>query len=427
MSKQDDKAKQLFRKTALEHHATPDQLDRSIKITGPRAWLVLLTLLMILITVLAWSILGSIATRVEGQGILVAEKGSIFAAVAPEGQSYIKTIKVHSGQQVKKNQILVELDNPGLKEKIKITQEFLTDLTKQHTQLSNAAKVKIAERKSQLAKKKHVLENMKASETKKLAAIEKLLKIRQEAFNRKLETRQRVVETVKDYHASLNEVERLKDQILELSVTENSFVDQWKERIRTLNLKIGDEQHKLNTLNVQLNTSQVIRSPITGIVTTIQKSIGELVNSGDAVVSIASPGQGMDAIIFIQPQDGKRVKVKMDAFVSPSIVKKEEYGSIRGKVITVSSYPISSEALSALLHNDELVKEFTKQGSPIAVRIRLIQDKSTFSGFQWTSSSGPEQLISPGNLATAQVTVREQPPITLLVPTLRKLLGTASI
>lgn len=417
------KPSKLFRKKALESIGTLDQLDKLIRVTSPHAWIILLTLLALLTIIVIWGFVGSIPTRVEGQGILVAEKGSIFAAVAPEGQAYIKKIMVRPGDQIKKDQIVAQLDNPQLLQKLEVSRAFLIKLQQQHTKLSKDAKVEIEKRKKELTNQNKVLKGIIKSETDNLKQTSKLLKIRQQALKKGIETRQNVLATLRDYYNTKREIDNSKKQILQNTINKANFIDQWNERLRQLDLKVRDEQHKLDTLEAQLKTSKMVTSPITGIVTAIQKAIGDVVKGGDEVVSIATLGKGMDAIIFIPARDGKRVRIDMSAFVTPAIIKKEEFGSIKGQVIQVSPYPINPQVMRALLHNEELVEQFSKEGAPIAVRIRLKADAKTYSGFAWTTSKGPKQKISPGNLATARITVREQAPVSLVIPAFRKLLG----
>ena len=45
------------------------------------------------------------------------------------------------------------------------------------------------------------------------------------------------------------------------------------------------------------------------------------------------------------------------------------------------------------------------------------------TGYRWSSGSGPPTRLSTGTLARAEVTTREQPPIDLVVPIMRRLSG----
>ncbi len=61
----------IFRKVALDRLSSPEELDQLSRITSPRAWLGLAAIAGLLLAVLAWSILATIPTFVEGEGALV--------------------------------------------------------------------------------------------------------------------------------------------------------------------------------------------------------------------------------------------------------------------------------------------------------------------------------------------------------------------
>ena len=113
----------------------------------------------------------------------------------------------------------------------------------------------------------------------------------------------------------------------------------------------------------------------------------------------------------------------MNALISPSTFKREEFGSIKGEVETVSQFPTTKKAMMAVLQNEHLVEFLAKKGPPITVRIRLKEDPETFSHFAWSSSDGPRQQVTPGSLAVARITVREQSPVSLIIPALKKTAG----
>ncbi|NES67365.1 MAG: NHLP bacteriocin system secretion protein, partial [Okeania sp. SIO2D1] len=47
----------------------------------------------------------------------------------------------------------------------------------------------------------------------------------------------------------------------------------------------------------------------------------------------------------------------------------------------------------------------------------------TFSGYQWSSSKGPQQKLTAGTTTTTRVRVEERAPITFVLPILREWSG----
>ena len=80
--------KKLFRKAALERLSSPEQLDLVMEVTHPRAWLALGATGVLIVTLIIWSILGSIPETVEAQGILL-RRGGIFDVPATRSSNRI--------------------------------------------------------------------------------------------------------------------------------------------------------------------------------------------------------------------------------------------------------------------------------------------------------------------------------------------------
>ncbi len=92
----------LFRKQALRHIASPDQLDQVITITDPRGWLAITALGLIAGAIVIWSILGEVPVTVSGQGVIRPSTG-LPAVVAPVSGQVVsldvnRTLRVEAGQ-----------------------------------------------------------------------------------------------------------------------------------------------------------------------------------------------------------------------------------------------------------------------------------------------------------------------------------------
>jgi HlyD family secretion protein len=113
----------------------------------------------------------------------------------------------------------------------------------------------------------------------------------------------------------------------------------------------------------------------------------------------------------------------MTAHLTPATVKREEYGSIVGRVLSVGAAPSTAAGMMAVLDNRELVTSLTQAGPQLAVGVELEPDTSAASGYRWSSGRGPAITIGSGTLATGEFVVRREPPIALVIPALKKFLG----
>lgn len=95
---------QIYRKTALDKISSPEQLDKSLKITSPLSWLVLIGVTLIVVVGVIWSFTGSLAETITLKGVLVEPNGvcSVFAEESGKLVEIIPDINdvVHLGQAV---------------------------------------------------------------------------------------------------------------------------------------------------------------------------------------------------------------------------------------------------------------------------------------------------------------------------------------
>ena len=412
-----------FRTEALKQLSSPEQLDQLIRVVTPNSWIIAGTCYIILLIVLIWSIFGSVPTRVEGQGILLAGGGDIFNAVAPDGPGTLATVLVKPGDYVKKGQVVATLLRPDLSDKITVLQNYLTELEKTKANLLATSQNEIKNHQEETQKERDSLKNVIAATEQKEQHLSSLLAIKDAAFKKGLEIRQNVEQTFQEYYGVKIELEGYRDKMIQLDIGEANFNDGWNERLRQLNLKITDQVLTLNNLKTQLKLSRDVNSPIDGEITEIRSTVGSIISVGTPIVSVASQGTGLDALVYLPPQAGKQVKPNMQALVSPSTVEKAEFGSVYGTVTQVAEFPSTSQEVIAVLQNEELVKKFFDKEVPFAVRIHLKENPTVYSGLKWSSSKGPKVKVTTGTLVSALITTREQAPITLVIPALKKIWG----
>jgi len=117
------------------------------------------------------------------------------------------------------------------------------------------------------------------------------------------------------------------------------------------------------------------------------------------------------------------VNVGMDIRILPTMIKKEEDGFMLGKVTEVSEYPVTSDEMTELFANDQIVSTITKSGAVLEVKADLINDPSTISGFKWSTEKGPAVKIRSGTLCDTLVSYKVERPINLVIPLLKKWSG----
>jgi len=415
-------SERLYRKVALERLSSPDQLDQLAQVTDGRGWLGLLTTLFLTVTFLIWGFLGAIPTSVEANGILLQRGGQVVTAMAP-AQGILAGVDVSIGDHVTAGQVLARMERVDLAQEIVNLRGRLAD--QEATQrrrvqaLENEARQQITNlrlRQSALEQNLEAARQNAEHQATKLELLETYAArglISAQALQDTRVDASRARERVADLQVGLAE---LDGQVIDLELRQ--------ERERSaLELERANLERQIQALQVRLDSETVVRAPAAGRIIEIAMQPGTVIATAQSIMSLETSGDGLQALVYIATEDGKRVHPGMTARIEPATVRKEEYGMLLARVIEVSEFPVTSEAMNAVLRNDQLNAAFLGRGAPYAARLELERADGTVSGYRWTSREGPPQELSSGTILSAKLTVREQRPISLIIPLLRKATG----
>ncbi len=415
----------MFRQNALQTLSSPEQLDKTITILRPSSWITLLTIGVVLLTAIFWGIFGSVPEKVNGNGVLINSSG--LTSITSASGGIVKDVFLESGGTVRKGQIIARVERQDLLEQLQISSQRLVNLQQDYD-----SSVRLSQRSSGMT------DEMLAKTEKDLRSVLSTLSMQILDAQRKEQNMKSLFEdgliTEALYLSARNELLTLERQKQE---TERQLMDTGVSRIKTSGESDQHKmtlQHQIDEARKQLDIQQEayqnatrIVSPVSGTVYEVSIARGSYVPSGASIALIepfASDGFSLEATVFFSAQEGKRIKRGMNIAVSPSTVKVEEYGYIQGIVTNVSEFPVSQQYLISTLQNQALAEVFVKDGAPIEVKVSLIPDPSTKSGFRWSSSKGPDIALGTGILCNGSVIVRNQRPFELVVPLAKKkLLG----
>lgn len=434
-------AKEIFRKVALERMSSPEQLDQMITITTPLGWLSLLAISGLLLLAILWGMYGSVPTKVKGQGIILRQGGVTSVQAAAAGK--ITKLNVGVGDVIQKGQIIARLGQDQLLDQIEKAQLQLKNL-----EISFQEKNKYGEEAASIQLKQINLDKMNLEQHIKNLELqvkaENVLKEQQQKLKEGFEKLEKegIISKNKVLEAE-NEIVRIDQNIstlkLEVEKTKNQLNDLLLSAKDITNTKTFDEltqaqeieQAKLEIRNLQnafAKNSQVV-SESSGRVLEVSVREGNLVSAGGTLLLIeeVTRGNELEAVLYFSSLTGKQIEKGMDAEIAPSIIKREEYGFIKGTVLAVDKYPSTLAMVIQTLQNQALAQMLSADSAPIKVVVDLIPDATTESGYKWSSSKGPSITMTSGTICSAEVIVKDQAPITLVIPILKKyLLGAES-
>lgn len=145
--------KPIFRKVALDRLSSPEQLDQLITVTSPKGWVALATMAAIIAAVIAWGIFGSIATKVNGTGMILAPGGMTQVTTVSDGQ--IADIFVTPGSAVRPGQLIATLAQPSLSQELERLRSEMT--ISQNQSDTTTRQAKLAQLQQQLAQASQVI------------------------------------------------------------------------------------------------------------------------------------------------------------------------------------------------------------------------------------------------------------------------------
>lgn len=413
----------LFRKSALATLSSPEQLDQMIRVTTPRSWIALGAAGLVLIAALAWSVLGSLPTRVAGRGVIIGQ-GGVFDIVAT-GDGFMAELQpLRIGDPVRKGQVIGRITQPALEQQIATAQAeldrlqsdqrtVLTSIDKESRLLATAYSLQQDMQLKSIEMKEEQLRSLKTVEQHMVELLaEGLIAAPQLA-----ETRQAIYEAQKEISAA-------KGRLQQIAVQQTTEHGQHGERERGSVSAVVKAQNRLSELQLQYRIASNIVSPDDGLVVEVTSANGEPVKYGQRILSIEHNQEKLQAMLYLPPDgNGKLIKPGMQAQISPSTNKKERDGFLVGKVVAVSKYPATEQGMLTVLDDPALVREMSKDGPPIAVEVDFVPDRTTRSGYAWSSKAGAQVELTSGTLCSGSFIIENKRPISLVLPMLKSAVG----
>jgi HlyD family secretion protein len=410
----------LFRETALDQLSSPEQLDRLLKITSPKGWVSLLAIWALLSAVIVWAFTGTVYTREPARGIIVTTGGIQLVNAPSEGR--LSEILVGADDLVEVGQLVARIDKHQLMDEIKTAESLLALLKAEHEELDRlATEERAIGREVSQAEREVLTEKIRSAEEgqKRLEMRRSLV---EEQVNKGMMATIELHRVEDELEVTLNTIKDSQLQINQVEARERNAEFAMQRESRTRTLARESAERRLEMLHSQLDRESQVRSAYRGRVVEFRKALFDVVGAGDPVLVLEPTDAKLEAILFVSAETGPKIQEGFDVDLNPSTVKQEEFGFLRGKVVMRSKLPTSKAAMLAALKDVDLVEQFTSEvGLPLEMRVELIEDASTATGFAWSSGDGPQRRITAGTLCSATVKVRAQRPISLVIPHLGRL------
>jgi len=349
----------------------------------------LMVITLLLASLLAWANFTELDERTRGMGRMIPSQ-QLQVVQNLEG-GIVKEIKVLEGEQVKKGQILVVIDNTGAGSSFAESQTVIDALRAQSIRLSaeagidtfenlanqepNLASQLIAKEKrlydSNLQHKKSEIDVVDQKEKQRKIDLSetwdtiKTLKTSQEMMAREIELtepmvkkrlvselefiqlQQKVLDKKHEYDIALKKAESLKAQIKEAQNQKVEIENRYKlEAQKELNKVLAElDRMKQNIVAIEDRVKRTnVRSPVNGTVKQILvNTIGGVLKPGMDILEIVPAEDRLLVEAEIKPQDIAFLYPGLKAVVKVTAYDFAIYGGLDGKLVHISADTITNE------------------------------------------------------------------------------------
>ncbi|MER7563858.1 HlyD family efflux transporter periplasmic adaptor subunit [Streptomyces sp. NPDC048523] len=177
-----------------------------------------------------------------------------------------------------------------------------------------------------------------------------------------------------------------------------------------------------NSPVLKVRTSEgdtVVRTVAAGRLTALAATIGQIISTGAnvaAVEKVAHSSDPMYATVYVPAENAASIPANAAVDLTVSSVPTQEYGVLRGHVKSVDRSAQSAQQIAAFLGDSQLGEQFTKDGRPVAVLVKLDKSKKTKSGYEWSSAEGPPFALTSMTVASGSIRLADQRPVDWLLP-----------
>lgn len=99
---------QIFSQEALDKLRSPEKLDEMLPITTPINWMALIAILVLLFSIILWSIFGAFTVKADGMGLIMDSAGVLNISHVATGK--ISKIYIKPGEKIKKGDLIAHME-----------------------------------------------------------------------------------------------------------------------------------------------------------------------------------------------------------------------------------------------------------------------------------------------------------------------------
>jgi HlyD family secretion protein len=413
-------SRQIFRAAAIERLSTPERLDTLMQVTTTRTWLALVAMIAVVASGVSWGVFGRTPEVIPAPGIMLREDG--LFRIPAQGTGPVERLMVYPGDHVREGSVVAVVAQYELRIAVQHAESTLARLRRHRARIAPLIDRSGALELATITERRSQANGTIAAARERLSYLDERIAAERAALARGLIIDDVLQATIAQRVATEQDQESAEATKRELDARAAALGTQAQRDRFAVDQELSTLEHQVAAQRAQLRRAEEVVTPYGGLIVEQLVDPGQLVQAGAPVATIEEETVPLEAYLLV-PDEGRRIEPGMRVELLPGGVRSEEHGFIVGKVRSVSQGPMSGLALNRYLQNEALVDQFTRQGGAYLVDVVAELDPRTPSGFKWSSRLGPRMRFGSGTILSGRIVVREQRPIMLVVPALRRLLG----
>ena len=350
------KGQDIYRSKALERLSSPEAVDQLLHVVGPRDWLPLIAVGLLIAVLMSWSLFGTVPTTVEARGVMVFPRTIVDCQTFSAGR--LQSLEINPGDYVQKGGLLGRLDQSDFLKRVQEDRSMLAELRAQDRTKESLQERLTALQKDQSNTERSYLQlqtETLGKTVQDVEALKPLLRRRLDGLRSLqsqgllsavsadlLQAEQAVLENetrATDLKARLKQIE---SQLQQLDSRESESARDDNESSTLRRNQIRDLESRISLAELQLSRSGEIRSEYSGRVVELTSTVGQVVDVGTRIATVAldDQGHGLVSISYLPVGDGKKITPGMTIQVTPDNVERQQFGGVTGVVEAVSDLPV---------------------------------------------------------------------------------------
>ena len=206
-----------------------------------------------------------------------------------------------------------------------------------------------------LQRQKAVAEEQITAGQVRAKGLQDILTADESLFNRGIISRLEVAQARADHDRTMLDIANARARSIEVEALADTKRGNLAELERQKQEQIDALQAEASRLRVEVSLGSLVKAPVAGRIEEIRVGQGDVVAPGTIIATIGRVAPEAFEVLAVFDNDmAKRITPGMDVHVRPASVRKEEHGSMRGRVLSITELGISKAELNAILRNPQL-------------------------------------------------------------------------